>query len=570
MRGIGRGPWCTRLLAHCGADLSGIGGARRPGIVHRLDRGTSGLLVVAKNDGAHAALARQLKARTVERRYLALVHGRLPHAAGVVETAIGRDPRDRLRMAVRPAGAGRPALTRYRVLERFARPAPLTLLEATLGTGRTHQIRVHLAHLGAPVVGDRTYRRRGAMPPDPDFVAQVATLGGQALHAAVLGFTHPTTGAWHRFEAPPPPAFAALLGWLRRSSGTAGRRPACAKLERMATRGRHDGGRRVVAIGGGTGLPVILTALKRYLGGRVAALTAIVTVTDDGGSSGRLRDELQVLPPGDIRNCLVALAEVEPLMAELFQFRFPGESQLAGHSFGNLFLAALTQVTGNFLHAIRISGKVLAVRGTILPSTLDVVRLGAELADGRRVLGESSIARQGIPIRRVFLEPAGARALPEVFEAIAHAHVVVLAPGSLYTSLIPNLLVGGVADALRAAPALKIGVANLMTEPGETDGMSLADHLAALQAHGARGVIDGIVAHGRPFPPDVLERYAQAGASPVAIDRERVRALGVWLTEADVASPTELARHHPEKLGRVLARLIRHGGPARRREAVRA
>jgi uncharacterized cofD-like protein len=338
----------------------------------------------------------------------------------------------------------------------------------------------------------------------------------------------------------------------------------------MATRGRHDSGRRVVAIGGGTGLPVILTALKRYLGGRVAALTAIVTVTDDGGSSGRLRDELQVLPPGDIRNCLVALAEVEPLMAELFQFRFPGESQLAGHSFGNLFLAALTQVTGNFLHAIRISGKVLAVRGTILPSTLDVVRLGAELADGRRVLGESSIARQGIPIRRVFLEPGGARALPEVFEAIAHAHVIVLAPGSLYTSLIPNLLVGGVADALRAAPALKICVANLMTEPGETDGMSLADHVAALHAHGARGVIDGIVAHGRPFPADVLARYAQAGASPVVIDRERVRGLGVWLTETDLASPTELARHHPEKLGRVLARLIRHGGPARRREAVRA
>jgi 23S rRNA pseudouridine1911/1915/1917 synthase len=203
------------LLAHCGADLSGIGGARRPGIVHRLDRGTSGLLVVAKNDRAHLALARQLKARTVERRYVALVHGRLPHAAGVVETAIGRDPRDRLRMAVRPTGAGRPALTRYRVLERFVRPVPLTLVEATLGTGRTHQIRVHLAHLGAPVVGDRTYRRRGTMPPDPDFAAHVDELGGQALHAAVLGFTHPTTGASHRFEAPPPPAFEALLAWLR-------------------------------------------------------------------------------------------------------------------------------------------------------------------------------------------------------------------------------------------------------------------------------------------------------------------------------------------------------------------
>jgi len=203
------------LLAHCGPALSGVGGARRPGIVHRLDRGTSGLLVVAKVDHAHLGLARQLKARTVERRYLALVHGRLPHATGVVETAIGRDPRDRLRMAVRPAGTGRPALTRYRVLERFARPAPFTLLEATLGTGRTHQIRVHLAHLGVPVVGDRTYRRPGSAPLDVDLAAHVTSLGGQALHAAALGFTHPRTGTWHRFEAPPPPAFADLLAWLR-------------------------------------------------------------------------------------------------------------------------------------------------------------------------------------------------------------------------------------------------------------------------------------------------------------------------------------------------------------------
>ncbi len=203
------------LLAHCGPTLSGVGGARRPGIVHRLDRGTSGLLVVAKADHAHLALAQQLKVRTVERRYLALVHGRLALPEGVVETAIGRDPRDRLRMAVRPAGAGRPALTRYRVLERFVRPAPLMLLELSLGTGRTHQIRVHLAHLGVPVVGDRTYRRRGLAPADAELAVRVARLGGQALHAAILGFAHPTTGARHRFEAPPPPAFTALLAWLR-------------------------------------------------------------------------------------------------------------------------------------------------------------------------------------------------------------------------------------------------------------------------------------------------------------------------------------------------------------------
>lgn len=203
------------LLAHCGGALSGIGGVRRPGIVHRLDRGTSGLLVVAKNDVAHQALSRQLKARTVERRYLALVQGRVPLGEGLIETAIGRDPHDRLRMAVRPPGAGRLAVTRYRVAERFTRPAPLTLLDVRLGTGRTHQIRVHLAHLGFPVVGDRTYRRRGGSPGDPAWTARVAMLGGLALHAAVLGFRHPATREDLHFEMPPPPGLAALLTWLR-------------------------------------------------------------------------------------------------------------------------------------------------------------------------------------------------------------------------------------------------------------------------------------------------------------------------------------------------------------------
>jgi uncharacterized cofD-like protein len=331
----------------------------------------------------------------------------------------------------------------------------------------------------------------------------------------------------------------------------------------VTARRQPAGGRRVVAIGGGTGLPVVLAGLKRYLGSQVSELTAVVTVADDGGSSGRLRAELGIPPPGDIRNCLVALADVEPLMAELFQFRFAGEGALAGHSFGNLFLAALANVTGNFLHAIRISGKVLAVRGTILPSTLDPVRLGAELCDGRIVMGESLLGRQGQAVRRVFLDPGPARALPEVLEAIDRAHVVVLAPGSLYTSLIPNLLVTGVAEALRATGALKVHVANLMTEPGESEGLTLADHLEAIRAHGGRGVVDGVVVHGRPFPPDVLARYATVRARPVVLDRERVRSLGVWLTEADLTGQTELARHHPEKLGRVLVRLMRHGGPAR-------
>ena len=323
---------------------------------------------------------------------------------------------------------------------------------------------------------------------------------------------------------------------------------------------RQDGGRRVVAIGGGTGLPVVLTALKRYLGGRIADLTAVVTVTDDGGSSGRLREELNILPPGDIRNCLVALADVEPLMAQLFQFRFPGDGALGGHSFGNLFLAALADVTGSFLQGIRTAGKVLAVQGTILPSTLDSVTLRAELADGTIVHGESKLRQGKHPVRRVFVEPAGVRALPEVLEAIGAADAIVLAPGSLFTSLVPNLLVGGVADALRKAAGLRIYVSNLMTEPGETDGLTLGDHVEALTTHGGRGVVDGVIVHGRPFRRDVLARYEAAGARPVIVDRERLHALGVWVTEADLTGPTELARHHPEKLGRVLARVIRRGG----------
>jgi len=326
----------------------------------------------------------------------------------------------------------------------------------------------------------------------------------------------------------------------------------------------------VVAIGGGTGLPVVLTALKRYLGSRVSDLTAVVTVTDDGGSSGRLRQELSILPPGDIRNCLVALAEVESLMAELFQYRFGGEGALAGHSFGNLFLAALASVTGNFLQAIRISGKVLAVRGAILPSTLESVTLGAELADGSLVHGESRLTRQGKAVRRVFLEPASVRALPEVLEAIDRAHVVVLAPGSLYTSLVPNLLVGGLADALRQSAALRIYVANLMTEPGETDDMSIGDHLEALHAHAGRGLVDGVLVHARPFPAAVLQRYAEAGAHPVALDRDRLHAFGVWVSEADLTGASGLARHHPEKLGRAVMRLCRQGGPARDAALARA
>ena len=318
----------------------------------------------------------------------------------------------------------------------------------------------------------------------------------------------------------------------------------------------RSGSWRVVAIGGGTGLPVVLTGLKREIGSRIESLTAVVTVTDDGGSSGRLREELNMLPPGDIRNCLVALADVEPLMSRLFQYRFRGEGGLAGHSFGNLFLAALAQVTGDFLSAIQVSAKVLAVKGTILPSTLDNVRLGAEDADGSVVIGEEKLAQAPKPIRRVFLEPRECRPLPELLEAIDRAHLVVLGPGSLLSSVVPNLLVQGVADALKSSGALKVFVANLMTEPRETAGFTLADQVAALVEHAGPGVVDGVLVNRRPLPERLLARYRAAGSTPTRLDFDRVAQWGVWIHEADLVAPGEMVRHHPQRLGRALLELL--------------
>lgn len=316
---------------------------------------------------------------------------------------------------------------------------------------------------------------------------------------------------------------------------------------------------RVVAMGGGTGLPMVLAGLKHHLGSQVESLTAVVTVADEGGSSGRLREEFQVLPPGDIRNCLVALAQVEPLMAQLFQYRFGGDGALAGHNFGNLFLTALTHVTGDFLSAIRVSGKVLAVNGTILPSTLENIRLGAEFEDGSIVVGEPKIAETGKRIRRVFLEPKDCRPLPELLEAIDRAHLVAFAPGSLFTSLLPNLLVPGVADALRTSAALKVYAANLMTEPGETDGLTLSDHVAALADHAGPGVVDGILVNKRPLSERALRHYAVAGSHPIVQDLDLVKQWGVWVHEADLASAGEKVRHHPRKLGQALLSLLANG-----------
>lgn len=315
-------------------------------------------------------------------------------------------------------------------------------------------------------------------------------------------------------------------------------------------------GPRVVAVGGGTGLPNLLRGLKEL----TANLGAVVTVADDGGSSGRLRDQFGILPPGDIRNCLVALADTEPLLERLFQHRFTTGGGLDGHSFGNLFLLALTDVTGDFQQAIQACSEVLAVRGSVYPSTLQAVQLQAELADGRTVQGESAIRTAGAQVRRVSLAPPDAAAVDEALAALAAADLVVLGPGSLYTSILPNLLVPGVAEAIRHSSALKVYVCNIMTEPGETDGYTAAQHLQVIHDHVGPGLVNVCLVNNGPIPPDWQQRYAIEGAHPVAVDAAQLARLGVQVVQANVVEIAgQWLRHSPVKLAAALGRLLLHG-----------
>lgn len=305
-------------------------------------------------------------------------------------------------------------------------------------------------------------------------------------------------------------------------------------------------GAKVVAIGGGTGLSTLLRGMKEYS----ANLTAIVTVADDGGSSGRLRRELGVLPPGDFRNCIAALADAEPLMTELFQYRF-GEGQgLNGHSFGNLFIAAMASVTGNFERAIAESSRVLAVRGRILPSTLEHVTLCAEVAGEEdaalQVQGESQIPHSGLPIRRVYLEPGGVRADAQALQAILQADLIVLGPGSLYTSVLPNLLVEEVAQAIRASPALKVYVCNVAVQRGETEGYTVEDHVRAIEDHVGPGLIDVVVANDNLHVP-------RGGPSTLELVRPVYRLHDrIPIVFGDLIDPISSWRHEPGKLARCL------------------
>ena len=327
-------------------------------------------------------------------------------------------------------------------------------------------------------------------------------------------------------------------------------------------------GFRIVALGGGTGLSTLLRGLKERVVRRpdelataerpISDLAAIVTVTDDGGSSGRLRRENRILPPGDIRNCMVALSKDEALMGRLFQYRFHAGRGLAGHNFGNLFLAALTHVTGDFIEAIRVTSRVLAIRGRIFPSTLSNVHLVAVLENGRVVHGETRISSSRARIKRLSLSPSGVRPLPAAIEAIGQADLILMGPGSLYTSVLPNLLIPDIAAAIARSKAPRVYIANLMTQPGETTGYGLADHVCAIQKHVPHRVIDCVVANRQAVSPEVARRYRVEGAVPVAVDLSALGKLGCRVILDDLLEEHGVLRHNTGRLSLLLLQEFLH------------
>ena len=318
----------------------------------------------------------------------------------------------------------------------------------------------------------------------------------------------------------------------------------------------------LTTLGGGTGLGNLLRGLKHHVGHELAELTAVVAVTDDGGSSGRLRRDFGVLPPGDIRNCIVALADDEDLLARLFQYRFGNGEGLTGHSFGNLFLAALSGITGDFYQAILTAESVLSVRGRILPATLNDLHIQALGKSGRTYDGESAVGASGEPLHEVRLEPREPVAFPPAVEAIEGADMVLLGPGSLYTSVITNLLIPGIADAVHACRGTVVLPVNLMTQPGETDGFDAFAHLEAIERYAGEGVVDVVMVHGDEIPTDRLPAYQEEGADPVMVEVDSLRDRGVEVIERDLLAEGPLVRHDPVKLSRAIVELIHRERPA--------
>ena len=323
-------------------------------------------------------------------------------------------------------------------------------------------------------------------------------------------------------------------------------------------------------MGGGTGLSTLLRGLKRYaphtpgiekpMPGSpdlppIGDLTAVVTVTDDGGSSGRLRKEFNILPPGDIRNCLVALSEDEALLSRIFQYRFETGEGLEGHNFGNLFVTALTAVTGDFAEAVRESSKILATRGTIFPSTVSNVQLEARMDDGSTVFGETNITASHLRIVRLRMVPENAQPLPETLEAISKADLITIGPGSLFTSLAPNLLVHGIPEAIAASRAIKVYVCNLMTQANESLGLTAADHIRKLYEHAGAPIFDYAIVNTAPISESLQAKYALEGASRIVVDRDAIEALGVRCVTGNFVAEGDMVRHATDRVATELLKL---------------
>jgi uncharacterized cofD-like protein len=336
--------------------------------------------------------------------------------------------------------------------------------------------------------------------------------------------------------------------------------------------GPLPGGMRVAAIGGGTGLPNVLRGLRPLVYAAATTeerglddhLVAIVTTSDDGGSSGRLRRDFGVIPPGDVRNCLAALADRESDLTALLQFRFEGGEGLSGHALGNLMLTALTEVTGDFTKAVEIAAQVIGARGRVVPATADAVTLSAELLDGRTVFGETAIVAAGSAIRRLSLRPAEPRPVDLALDALRRADVIVAGPGSLYTSILPALLVPDLMEAIRLADAVRVFVLNLMTEPGETEGFGAAEHLAVIRDHVAFQPFDRVIFNTAPVPDHLVDAYETCGAQPITVtirDLDALRDLGVEPIGAPLAceGPAGKIRHHPGRLAAAIAACARFG-----------
>lgn len=326
-------------------------------------------------------------------------------------------------------------------------------------------------------------------------------------------------------------------------------------LDALYSKGILEKGPKIVAIGGGTGLSTMLRGIKNI----TANITAVVTVADDGGGSGKLREDLGMLPPGDIRNCILALANTEEIMQRLLNYRFK-EGSLKGQNFGNLFLAAMTGIAGSFEKAVKLMSDVLAVKGKVLPVTLDNINLCAELENGEIVIGESKIPEvvkeNCSSIKRVFITPSNAKAYNEVIEEIQKADVIIIGPGSLYTSIMPNLLFSEVVESIKKSNAKKIYIANIMTQPGESDNYTLYEHIKAIEKHCGGRIFDIVIVNNQAIPDDILKRYEEDGARPIYSDKETKEKGFIVIEERLLSISDGLIRHNANKLGRVISNLI--------------